>query len=352
MMKKDPLVSVMIPNRNHSMFLDACIESALHQTYKKLDIVVLDNCSDDNSIEVASKYIKKGVRVCKNPRNIGNKNYNVLSSITDGEYLILLCADDLIRPTFIEKSVNIMQKYPNVGYVHCERDYINAEGTVTELDPFFSCSFIAPGNAVLPIYMLTDIGQPAQSLIRRSVFNRVSGYNTEFDHTNADKDLWFRLSLISDYAYIREKLALIRIHEKRETTSGFKSFYHPLAIYLMLNNQKELGEVNRHQNVLDRLPAAYKKLAMECLQIAVLCLQDNDRHLARQYLLFSQIVHEDVIHEDMFKELKQIVNSTGPVEGTIQQYAQNDMYVMRKRSYDPPEGYQPIEVDDETTRTL
>ncbi len=288
MIKEKPLVSVMIPNRNHSMFLDECIKSALNQTYKNLDIVVLDNCSDDNSIEVASKYIKSGVRVCKNARNIGNKNYNVLSSITDGEYLILLCADDLIRPTFIEKSVDIMQKYQNVGYVHCERDYIDATGTITELDPFFRCSFIAPGKSVLPIYMLTDIGQPAQSLMRRSVFNRVSGYNTEFDHTNADKDLWFRLSLVSDYAYIREKLALIRIHRQRETTSGFKSFYHPLAIYLMLNNQKEMGEVNGHQNVLDRLPAAYRKLSMECLQIALLCLKDNDKELTRQYLLFCR----------------------------------------------------------------
>ena len=349
MMNNNPLVSIMIPNRNHSMFLDACIESALNQTYKYLDIVVLDNCSDDNSIEVASRYIKKGVRVCKNARNIGNKNYNVLSSITDGEYLMLLCADDLIRPTFIEKCVNIMQKYPNVGYVHGERDYISVDGTITELDPFFKCSFVAPGKSVLPIYMLTDIGQPAQSLIKRSVFNRVSGYNTEFDHTNADKDLWFRLSLVSDYAYIREKLALIRIHKERETTAGFKSFYHPLAIYLMLSNQVELGRVSGHQNVLDRLPAAYRKLSMECLQIAISCLQDNDKKLARQYLLFSQIVHEDVIHEDMYKELQKILTSTGSVESMIQQYIQNDMYIMRKRSYEPPDGYQIIEVDNETT---
>jgi glycosyltransferase involved in cell wall biosynthesis len=326
------------------MFLDKCIDSALNQTYKNIEIVVLDNCSDDNSLEVASKYICKGVRVCKNPRNIGNKSYNVLSSLMKGKYLMLLPADDMLKSEFIEKAVNILEQNPNVGYIHCERDYVDAEGSVTELDPFYNCSFIAPGESVLPVYMLTDVGQPAQSLMRRSTFDLVKGYNSEFDHTNADKDMWFRLSLISDYAYLREKLSLIRIHKQRETTLGFQTFYHPLAIYLLLYNQSECGKLKGYQNVIERLPQANRKLAIECIRIAFSFLDDNERHIAKQYMLFSQIICEDIITDDKFIKLQECLNSPALHDSKTMNFSEKDMFARRIRNYDPPEGYQVLKV--------
>jgi glycosyltransferase involved in cell wall biosynthesis len=346
MKDKRPLVSIMIPNRNHSMFLGQCIESALNQTYENVDIAVLDNCSDDNSIEIASKYIDKGIRVCKNPRNIGNKSYDILALLAEGKYMILLCADDLIKPTLVEKCVNIMEKYPNVGYVHCDRDYIDTNNNITDLDPFYNCSFISQGKSALPIYMLTDVGQPAQCLIRRSTFHQVFGYNTEFDHTNADKDLWFRLSLISDYAYIRDKLSLIRIHEARETASGFRNFYHPLAIYMSLSNQVKLGEHGGYQNVLERLPVAHQKLASECVQIAFSCLKENNKKLIKQYMLFARIIHAGIVHDDKYKELSEICSSIEINGNKNMQLAEPDLFVRRKRNYNPPEGFKRIEVQD------
>ncbi len=341
-MKKAPLVSIMIPNRNHAGFLGTCIESALNQTYDNIEIVVLDNCSDDNSIDVASRYINRGVSVCRNPHNIFNNSYKVLSRLTQGKYMTLLCADDLIKPEFIKKCVNIMEKNSEVGYVHCERDYIDTYGKITELDPFYNCSFIAPGHSALPIYMLTDVAQPAQCLFRRSTFNSVHGYDTEFDHTNADKELWFKLSLISDYAYLREKLALIRIHEARESIIGFRNFFHPLAMYLSIDSQAKRGALSGCSNVVERLPAAFEKLAGESLQIALSCLKENDRGLAKKYLLFSRIVFSDIVNTENFNNVSELCardddtfkNSNDDVE---------NVFVYRKRSYPPPEGYTMIE---------
>ncbi len=75
----------------------------------------------------------------------------------------------------------------------------------------------------MPIYLLADVAQAAQCLMRRTAFESVMGYESEFDHVNTDKDLWFRLSLEYDYAYIREKLSLIRVHESRETIKAFRN---------------------------------------------------------------------------------------------------------------------------------
>ena len=337
----------MIPNRNHSAFLGDCIESALAQTYRNTEIVVLDNCSKDDSVSVVSKYLDRGVRLCKNPLNVGNVSYKFLAMLSEGDYMILLCADDLIDPCLIEKAVSVMEKHPGVGYVHCDRNYIDGNGKVTELDPFFNRSFMAPGESVLPIYMLTDIAQASQCVMRRKTFEKVLGYDTEFDHANADKELWFRLSLVSDYAYIRERLALIRLHEARETTLGFRSFFHPLAIYLTLDNQAGWGEMEGRQNVLERLPAAHRKLASECLRIGFFCMKESRRALAGKYMLFSEIINEDVVHDEQYKRLRDLYERSAKVDWDEKDGASEpDMFSRHMRNYDPPEGFEGLDIND------
>lgn len=347
MKKTKPLVSIMIPNRNHSMFLDQCIQSALQQTYDHIEIILLDNCSTDNSIEVAAKYVDRGLRLCKNPINIANKSIDLLAFLARGKYIMTLCADDLIKPTLIEKCVNIMESHSDIGYVHCDRDFIDDEGNITELDPFYNCSFITSGKSTLPIYLLADVAQAAQCLIRRTAFTAAMGYSSEFDHVNTDKDLWFRLSLVSDYAYIREKLALIRVHESRETFKAFRTFYHPLALFLTINYHVRLGsEQESHENVLKRQAFAYHKLALEFLNIASFELNENNKKLAKQYMLFARVLSDDIVNEEIYRYCVECYNGTNiDVDKNISGIGQ-DMYKGRKRSYDPPEGYQPINIDD------
>lgn len=109
-MRNNPLVSIIIPNYNHSMYLEQSIESALNQTYPNIEIIVSDNCSEDRSVEVATKYLSRGVILNKNPQNIYNYNYDILYDCAKGDYFVLLCADDLIQPTFVEKAVSMMDR--------------------------------------------------------------------------------------------------------------------------------------------------------------------------------------------------------------------------------------------------
>lgn len=337
----------MIPNRNHSMFLDQCIQSALNQTYDNIEIILLDNCSTDTSIEVAAKYVDKGLRLCKNPINIANKSIDLLAFLAKGKYMMTLCADDLIKPSLIEKCVHIMEAHPEIGYVHCDRDFIDDNGNITELDPFYNCSFITSGKSALPIYLLADVAQAAQCLIRRAAFDNAMGYASEFDHVNTDKDLWFRLSLVSDYAYIREKLALIRVHASRETFKAFRNFYHPLALFMTINNHVRLGsEQESHENVLKRKAFAYHKLALEFLNIASFALEEDNRKLAKQYMLFAQVLSDDIIKEDLYRYCLESYNGTKKDSDENMSGTGQDMYKKRKRSYEPPEDYQVINLDD------
>ena len=147
----------MIPNYCYSTFPDQCIQSVLNQTYKNIEIFVLDNCSNGNSLDITKKYIKDVVRLFSNPINIFNRSFNIITDLAAGKYKMLLCSDDYLLPQFIEKSVSIMEDYPNIGYVHAERDNKNENGDIISLYPFYNCSFYVKCEEVMPIYFMTPV---------------------------------------------------------------------------------------------------------------------------------------------------------------------------------------------------
>lgn len=338
MLHGSPLVSVLIPNFEHSCYLDSCIQSALKQTYKNLDIVVLDNQSTDDSIAVAKKYVSQGVRVCRNSMNIHNASYNVLAEkLAFGDFTLLLCADDYIMPTFVERAMEIFVKYPNVGYVHGERDFITDEDEVIELDPFFRCSFVAPGTSVMPIYMVTTIAHPAQGIIRKSVFVRAGGYSKEIDHANADRGLWFYLSSLSDYGYIRDKMCRIRIGRQTESFIGMKNLQHPLFMHLTVNSFIRYAKFAGLDGVLARSNDAYSRLARDFLGYSVQLLRNSDFETAGIYLTYAKILFRDIVRDEMFEDISRMCKNQ--VFDAERFDVSETSSLQRKRSYDPPEGF-------------
>lgn len=335
---KQPLVSIIIPNKNHSKFLGQAIESALGQTYKNIEVIVNDNCSDDNSIEVAMKYLDRGVIINKNPDDIIAYTYRVLARLVRGKYFMLLCADDCIAPTFVEKAVEIMEKDNEIGYVHCERDYIDENNNVISLDPFFKCSFKVKGEKMLPIYTMTDVAQSAQALIRKAVFDAVGRHDTEVDYLVIDRDQWFRLSMFSDYAYLREKLSYIRIHSGSETSANVNTFMHVPLYYMSIIEFLEWGRIKGNSKVNERKDMCLEKLSKDFVNIASSLIKDNKLGLAKRYLLAAKITNESICEDKLFMESWKITedNSKDQVELLNKEDSRNITHI---RSYDPPEGY-------------
>ncbi len=339
---KGELVSIMIPNYNHGRFLDKCIQSALNQTYENVEIVVLDNCSEDDSISVIKKYISRGVRLLKNPTNISNRSYDVLASLTSGKYMMLLCADDYIMPDFIEKAVKVMEKYPNVGYVHGERNFINQSGDIIEIEPFFNCSFWAKGEEMLPIYLMTPVAMPSQGIIRRSSFDKIKGYDAVIPHLSADKTLWFYLSTVSDYVYIREKVVCFHIGDETQSSITVKNFQMPILVYLTIKNLLDYSRLKGYHKVLEREQEALKKFSVECLEYCKEMLVIGDFTKANEYLLFCQLINNTIVENQCFQTLHQMQNTK-----TVDMDYLADMEKAgfeKKRNYEPPMGFQSIEV--------
>lgn len=114
-------ISVVIPCYNYGRFLGEAVESVLKQTKKADEILIMDDCSTDNSKEVALQYEKEGVQYCCNPENYGvHKNFDKGVQQTTGDYVMLLGADNRLRPTYLEKLSQILDNNRNIGVVYTQ----------------------------------------------------------------------------------------------------------------------------------------------------------------------------------------------------------------------------------------
>lgn len=104
----NPLVSIVIPVYNRERFVRDAIDSALAQTYDNIEVVVVDNCSTDNTWQVISSYNSPKVRAYRNETNVGPVlNWKRGIELSNGEYVKLLFSDDMISDNFIEESMEV-----------------------------------------------------------------------------------------------------------------------------------------------------------------------------------------------------------------------------------------------------
>lgn len=133
--QKSIMVSVIIPTYNRARFLDRAIQSVLKQTYKNLELIIVDdNSSDDTDALIASI---KDDRLCyiKHDTNKGaSAARNTGIKDARGEYIAFLDSDDEWLPTKLEEQVSVMQKAPeDVGLVYCWKSHIGDDGSILEI---------------------------------------------------------------------------------------------------------------------------------------------------------------------------------------------------------------------------
>lgn len=131
-MKKNttPLISVLIPTYNSELYIKDTLESILNQTYKKLEIIVIDDASTDRTVQLVKKYKDKRIKLFINDNNLGiSGNMNKGIKLSNGKYLAIMDADDWSYPYRIEEQVQLMEKNPEVvlcsGYMDiCDENLV------------------------------------------------------------------------------------------------------------------------------------------------------------------------------------------------------------------------------------
>ncbi|MCP4521842.1 MAG: glycosyltransferase family 2 protein [Cytophagales bacterium] len=132
-----PIVSVIIPNYNHSNYLPERIESVLNQTYDHFEVILLDDCSPDNSAEILYKYQNhpKVSHIIINTENSGSTfiQWNKGISIAKGQYIWIAESDDFSDKHFLETCMDTFEEDPTLGIVYCNSVIVDSEGEKIKL---------------------------------------------------------------------------------------------------------------------------------------------------------------------------------------------------------------------------
>jgi glycosyltransferase involved in cell wall biosynthesis len=119
-----PLVSIIITSYNYGKFIKTAIDSALNQSYKKIEIIVVDDGSTDDSPEIIKSYGNKIISVLKN--NQGQSSaINAGFGKSSGSIICLLDSDDFFELDKIQKNVNIYENFPNVYWCYHPLTYVD-----------------------------------------------------------------------------------------------------------------------------------------------------------------------------------------------------------------------------------
>jgi hypothetical protein len=198
-----PLVSVVIPVYTHVELVDRAINSALGQTHRKIEVIVVD----DGSGEDLSFLERPGVKVVRQT-NLGvsaARNRGVAES--SGDLVAFLDADDYWVPTKIECQVAALESH--VGLVHCHYAEVDLSGRLVHVPPHGSRGHIATG---IFLHKKSIGGGGSSILLRREVFDEVGGFTSDLS-TSADWDLKIRIAERYFIEYVPSLLAFYTLHD-------------------------------------------------------------------------------------------------------------------------------------------
>ena len=342
-----PLVSVCIPNYNYGQYLTNCFESVLNQTYQNIEVIFRDNASTDNSMEIAYEYKKKfeekGIyfSLYRNKRNVGsdtNSNNCILAS--EGKYTYVLASDDAIAPQFIEKCVEVFEKYPSVGMVMTHRCEMDDDGKLYEDTPFYNKSCVIPGDEQAAVFMMAGIAIPGQRMMKRGAGIQLQQYNAQYQ-VAGDWFANFKFACTNDIAYIKEPLCYYRVHFGNETSESEFNMMGVFEHYKLINHFYEIARAFDIQKAMNRYEAAVKKLGSMCLRYTGTMIKNHKLDTAKRYLNLALVFDESLATDEKYIRLLQIVKLS-PQEAKEAFLAEN-FESKRVISYDPPEGYVEIE---------
>ena len=238
----NPLVSICIPTYNGEAHVAAALKSVLAQTYSNIEIVVSDDASKDNTLQIVRDFQAKTHVPFKiyehQPNGIG-ANWNHCIKKANGKYIKFLFQDDLLEPNCIEQMITVAESSHNVGLVYCKRHIIyNSQnrydtiwiGNFKTLHESWHTISVKQGvhsgktflkDEYLLKHPVNKIGEPTAVLLNRSCFDKVGYFNTQLEQA-LDVEYWYRLMPHFKFGFVDDCLVSFRLHENQASQINAK----------------------------------------------------------------------------------------------------------------------------------
>ncbi len=202
---KNPKVSIVLPCYNGAKMIGEAIESVIAQTYQNWELIIVNDCSTDNTLEVAQKYADKDARI----RVISNEKNSKLPATLNhgfreakGEYWTWTSDDNLLMPTMLEEMSGYLDAHPEFGMVVSDRFNIDENGTII-------AEVRTPDN--LNDDLISNNGVGASFMYRSEVAKQAGVYSEELFLVE-DYEYWLRLSFLTKIDTLHKLLYKYRVH--------------------------------------------------------------------------------------------------------------------------------------------
>ncbi|MFZ5484200.1 MAG: glycosyltransferase family 2 protein [Pseudomonadota bacterium] len=334
-----PLVSVCVPNYNNGRYLEACLVSALDQTWPNVEVVLVDDASTDDSLEVAERFAER-IRLYRNLTNQGQPAAtNRCIELARGKYVVILHSDDQLLPGFASRLVPLLERHPAVGMAVGERLETDESGVAHGITPFYHTDCVIPGERQAKVFMFMSF-LPCQVLVRHSLLLQVGGVN--LGHVvNLDGLLWFKCALAADVAYVRDPVSIYRIHGESTTAQYNRRIDHMIEYYATLSEMFRLAKERPY--LVSHFDAAVKRVAALTLRYCHGVFREGNYSLVRRLLSLATVFDPEIVTDHTWRTMHYCAESTDQDPGELYRLLLNMMSpVARSSSYDPPDGYIPL----------
>lgn len=216
-----PLVSVIMPAYNAEKFIAEAIESVLKQTYNNWELIIIDDCSTDDTLKIIQSYTDERIKVFCNAENKGvAETTNKAISICDGKYIALLDDDDIAENSRLSLQVDFLEQHPDIDILGGRITLVNDTGDIIsyEYQPRNNPKYI---KAVL-LFSNLDFAN-STAMIRKEFIQKNYLQYQNGCYGMQDYRFYIESSKIGNISSIDRFLLRHRLHDDNETERNFKN---------------------------------------------------------------------------------------------------------------------------------
>lgn len=268
-----PKVSVIIPNYNHAAFLEQRINSVIGQKDIDIEVIILDDCSTDNSRDIIEqyRYHQRVSAIIYNKTNSGStfSQWNKGVGLCKSEIIWIAESDDFADERFLSRLTPGMLSNENMGIAYCQSFKVNDKSEVTGTwkehtddlsNTQFATDFKMSGKEYIKQFLINRNTIPNASgvIFRKNLYQLAGGADSDIKYCS-DWLTWLKILISSDISYVAEPLNYFRYHEHSVIANAIKNtdfnryveryartMRYRFQTYLQLNPnlEPEIGQMN------------------------------------------------------------------------------------------------------------
>ena len=215
-------VSIITASYNYEEYIKETIESVLAQTYKDWELIIVDDGSSDNSVNIIKEYCAKDSRIKlfqhENAANKGLKETILLGiENAQNDWIAFLESDDIFTPDYLEKKIELIKQYPDIKFIFNDVNLFGDKDRIKEYDRYYDSVYKVLRSKTYPCNIFYEFDQCnmvstfSAVMLKKDVLKNIN-FDTPVKRT-LDYWLWIQVAKNNDFYYLDEKLTNWRLHK-------------------------------------------------------------------------------------------------------------------------------------------